>query len=114
MQLSNEKFSKKLVSTALSGLCCEDEMNKLENSIALRASSPNDIIFSVISIVCCYSRLRLLRLVIGLKLSATFSTNEKQNQSHSHLLRTIFRALRGSALLAPIVIGRSNYFGNGF
>ena len=54
MQLSNEKFSKKLVSTALSGLCCEDEMNKLENSIALRASSPNDIIFSVISIVCCY------------------------------------------------------------
>ena len=56
MQLSNENFSKKLVSTTLSGLYCEDEMYKLENSIALRASSPNDIIFSVISIVCCYFR----------------------------------------------------------
>ena len=46
MQLSNEKISKTLVSKALqSGLYCEDEMYKLENSIALRASSPNDIIF---------------------------------------------------------------------
>ena len=56
MQLNNENFSKKLVSTALSGLYCEDEMNKLENSIALRASCPKDITFSVISIVCCYFR----------------------------------------------------------
>ena len=51
MQLSNGKISKKLVSTELSGLYCEDEMYKLENSIALRASSPNDIIFFVIRMV---------------------------------------------------------------
>ena len=84
-------------------------------------SSPNDIIFSVISIVCCFkwlskaiARLRLLRLVIGLTVRATFSTNEKQNQSNSHLLRMIFRALWGSALLAGIVTGRSNFFGVDF
>ena len=54
MQLRNKKLSKKLVSTALSGLYCEDEMYNLENFIALRGSSPNDIMFFVISIVCCY------------------------------------------------------------
>ena len=54
MQLSHEKFSKKLVSTALSGLFCEDETYKLENSIALRLVQMTS--FSAISInfVCCY------------------------------------------------------------
>ena len=56
MQLSNETFSKKLVSTALSGLYCEDEMYKMENSIALRASNPKDIILSVINIVCYFNK----------------------------------------------------------
>ena len=52
MRLTNEKFSKKLVSTALSGLYCEDEMYKLENSIALRLVQMRS--FSVISTVCFY------------------------------------------------------------
>ena len=52
--------------------------------------------------------LRLLRLVIGLKDSRQFSTNEKQNQNQSHHVRVIFPALRASyRWLLGIVIGLS-------
>ena len=63
--------------------------------------------------------------MIGLKCCASFSTNEKRNQNQSDLVRAIFsRALRKLslqvaarnsdwfiALFAPVVIGRSYYFG---
>ena len=38
----------------------------------------------------------MLRLVIGLKDSRQFSTNEKQNQNQSHYVRVIFPALWAS------------------
>ena len=40
--------------------------------------------------------LELQRLVIGLKESCQFFTNEKQNQNQSHHVRVIFLALRAS------------------
>ena len=59
---------------------------------------------------------------MALKSRASFSTNENQNQNQSH--RDFSRALSESqiiarncdcliALPAPVVIGRSNYFGFG-
>ena len=67
------------------------------------------------------TRLQLLCSVIGLRISIrSFSSNEKQNQNQSHLVRAIFEQVTGNCsdwcikLFAPPVIGRSNYFGGGF
>ena len=69
--------------------------------------------------------LRLLRLVIGLKESRQFSTNEKQNQNQYYVRLIFSRASRELQLIArnfdwfialfvPVLIGRSNCFGFGF
>ena len=65
-----------------------------------------------------FTRLQLLRLVIGLKnLAPVSSTIKKENQNQSRFAHAIFPALLAnygnwfSALFAPAVIGRSNYFG---
>ena len=71
---------------------------------------------------------RLLLLEPGFKSRDSFSTNEKQKKKiRSHLERAIFPALCASyryaivknsdwliVLFAPVVIGRSTYFGMGF
>ena len=59
------------------------------------------------------------------KLTKYFTLSSKQNQNQSHLVRAIFPARVSKlrvipwnsdwfiALFAPVVIGRSNYFGSG-
>ena len=60
------------------------------------------------------------------KLTKYFTLSSKQNQNQSHLVRAIFPARVSKlrvipwnsdwfiVLFAPVVIGRSNYFGSGF